>query len=159
MIYFGGWLRKLGTQLFGTKQSTLYSDSGRPCVQDIADLEQEVRQHLYPPDLLGDPHHLLRAFRSLLFQDTAALLANPLANPSLPPTILLLHLFSRLPAAILTPAQRSKLTPKRYSHWLDAHSASEALASLGSALDAADVRALAPDDVRLVVHMKKLCCN
>lgn len=129
-----------------------------PALQDIADLEQDLRQHLYPPDLLGEPHTVLRSFRSLLFLDSPSLLTAS-SPPPLPLTVLLLHLFSRLPLAILTPAQRSKVSPKQYSHWLDAHSPAEALASLGAALDAADTRALAPEDERLVAYMQKLCSN
>lgn len=104
--------------------------------KDMAELEQEMRQHVYPPDLLGEPYDLLRSFRSLLFMETDAIASSNVLN-TLPTTTLLFHLFSRLPDAAKSPHQRTNVSARQYSQWMDSHSQTEILNSIGTAIDAA----------------------
>jgi len=121
----------------------------------MAELEQEVRQHLFPADLLGEPHAMLRAFRALLFLETPALLGSP-ALQQLPKSTVLLHLLSRLPAHVQSPHQRAGVSPKQFSHWMDAHSAAEILGSIGTALQAADTRAMDGPSQELLAAMVQI---
>ena len=83
----------------------------RTRAQDIAELEAAVSQNLLPADALGAPHRLLRAFRSLLFLDTPALAAQPAVAAALPPSVLVHHLYSRAPPALVSPHTRSGYSP------------------------------------------------
>jgi conserved oligomeric Golgi complex subunit 5 len=104
-------------------------------VQDIAELEQAMRASIFPPDLLREPHALLRGFQQLLFLRDAEL-ATAAAVGALPRTTLLLHLFSRLPAAVKMPHERTGVTPGQFSKWMDQHTPAETLQSIRHALSA-----------------------
>ncbi|KAG2437843.1 hypothetical protein HXX76_005461 [Chlamydomonas incerta] len=113
------------------------SQSGKLLVaKDLAELQAAVGQQLHPLEQLGQPYRAVKAFRALLFTPAAGIAANPLLG-ELPPAVTLHHLFSRLPANVQAPHQRSGLTPLQYSLWLDSHTSEECLRSIGAALAAA----------------------
>eukprot|EP00879_Flechtneria_rotunda_P032259 GHRR01035435.1.p3 GENE.GHRR01035435.1~~GHRR01035435.1.p3 ORF type:complete len:120 (+),score=46.69 GHRR01035435.1:437-796(+) len=103
----------------------------------------------------------LRAFRTLMFTDDTAL---PTAGclRDLAPSLVLQHCFSRLPASIKAPAERSGVSPNQYSRWLDQHTAADVTRSVASTLEAARdevAAAAAADDGQAAVIglMKQLC--
>eukprot|EP00850_Spirogloea_muscicola_P018813 SM000176S03144 [mRNA] locus=s176:243275:249137:+ [translate_table: standard] len=89
--------------------------------RDMADFEFHVGQSLYPLERLGAPFRALRAFRPLIFLETSLLASSPLLQ-ELPPSVVLHHLFSRAPDELESPLQRNRLSPAKYSLWLDSHS-------------------------------------
>ncbi|KAK9840386.1 hypothetical protein WJX74_009033 [Apatococcus lobatus] len=103
--------------------------------RDMAELEMAIGQSLFPLEALGRPLQVLRAFRPLLFLDTASLPDSPLLA-ELPASVVLHHLFSRAPAELKSPHARSNITPAQYSLWLDDHSRPETLRGVRAALDA-----------------------
>jgi hypothetical protein len=78
--------------------------------QDIAELEAAVAENLVPLEAVGPPHRALRAFRPLLFLDTAAL-PDSLLLQALPPSVVLHHLYSRSPPALQSPHAHSGFSP------------------------------------------------
>lgn len=121
-------------------------------VQDIAEVEQTLRANIYPPDLLRDPHAVLRGFRTLLFVENGALSGAEVVS-SLPKVTVLLHLFSRLPAAVPMPHQRTGVAAGQYSKWLDQHSTEEAVESIRHSFGASD---LSGADAAVVAVIEKL---
>lgn len=121
-------------------------------VQDIAEVEQTLRANIYPPDLLRDPHAVLRGFRTLLFVENDAL-GGAEAVSTLPKVTVILHLFSRLPAAVPMPHQRTGVAAGQYSTWLDQHSPGEAVESIRHSFSASD---LSGADAAVVDVMNKL---
>lgn len=103
--------------------------------RDMAELEFAVGQSLFPVEHLGAPYRQLRAFRSLLFLDTAALPSSPLLQ-DIQPSAVLHHLYSRAPPELQSPPASNGLTPQRYSMWLDLHSEEEAWRGVRATLDA-----------------------
>jgi hypothetical protein len=95
-------------------------------VQDAAELEQVLRQHLAPPDVLRDVHALLRSFRALLFTEASAMQASDLSS-TLPRSTICLHLLSRLPSNVCMPYERTSVTVKQFSQWMDLHLQSDVL--------------------------------
>ena len=73
-------------------------------------MEEAVGQHIWPLESLGAPHSVLRALRPLLFLETAQIAASPLLG-QLPASCVVHHLYSRAPAELQSPHQRSGLTP------------------------------------------------
>lgn len=67
-------------------------------------------QHLLPLEQLGGPARALRAFRRLLFVESADLEGSPVLK-ELPRPEVLHHLYSRAPAELQSPHTRSSLTP------------------------------------------------
>ena len=105
----------------------------RAGVQDAAELEQILRQHLTPPDLLRSAHASFRAFRALLFAPASDIgPATPTA--AVPVATALLHCFSRLPDTIRAPWERSGVSVRQFSQWLDQHSEAEALRSIADSI-------------------------
>ena len=86
-----------------------------PAAQDLAEVEEAVGQHIWPLDTLGAPTAMLRALRPLLFLDTAALGGSPLLG-QLPASCVVHHLYSRAPAELQGPHQRSGLNPAQVPH-------------------------------------------
>lgn len=121
-------------------------------MQDIAEVEQTLRANVYPPDLLREPHAVLRGFRTLLFVEDAGL-AGAAVVSSLPRVTVLLHLFSRLPAAVLMPHQRTGVAPGQYSTWLDQHSPEEAVESIRHSFTAADLSGADEDVVSVITKL------
>jgi hypothetical protein len=76
----------------------------------MGELEAGVGQSVYPLDHLGLPFNMLRAFRRLLFLDTAEVLGSPLVR-ELPASVVLHHLYSRAPAELQSPHVRQSFTP------------------------------------------------
>ncbi|GLI63871.1 hypothetical protein VaNZ11_006987 [Volvox africanus] len=113
--------------------------------KDLAELQASVGQQLQPLEQLGAPFRAVKAFRALLFTSVGDIGSNPLLA-ELPPAITLQHLFSRLPASIVAPQERSGLTPLQYSLWLDSHSAEDCLRGIAAALVAAPAMAIAAPD-------------
>ncbi|KAF5842008.1 hypothetical protein DUNSADRAFT_9888 [Dunaliella salina] len=105
--------------------------------KDMAELQLAVGSSLYPLEQLGQPYRVLKAFRSLLFTETNSILSSPLLR-ELPPSVTAHHIFSRLPAEVQAPHERSGLTTAQYSLWLDTHSTEEALVGVRQALDASE---------------------
>ncbi|GFR42609.1 hypothetical protein Agub_g3540 [Astrephomene gubernaculifera] len=138
------------------------SQAGKLLVaKDLAELQAAVGQHLHPLEQLGQPYRAVKAFRSLLFTPAAAVAANPLLG-ELPPAITLHHIFSRLPAAIQAPHERSGLTALQYSLWLDGHTGEECVRSIGTALAATSAEALAAAAVdeeaaEALALMRRIC--
>lgn len=126
--------------------------------RDLGELQLLVSQGVYPLEALGPVHKAVRAFRALLFTEDAAL-ADSKATRDLPATLVLLHLFSRLPGEAAAPHERSGLTPVQYSKWLDAHSAAETLKSIAAALKQAEAVAAGWSEPQRAVfaHMQQLC--
>ena len=79
-------------------------------IQDMGELEAGVGQSVYPLDHLGLPFNMLRAFRQLLFLDTAEVMGSPLVR-ELPASVVLHHLYSRAPAELQSPHVRQSFTP------------------------------------------------
>ena len=79
-------------------------------MQDLAEVEEAVGQHIWPLETLGAPHSMLRALRPLLFLETSGLASSPVLG-QLPGSCVLHHLYSRAPQELLGPHQRSGLTP------------------------------------------------
>ncbi|KAF8080342.1 hypothetical protein N665_0952s0001 [Sinapis alba] len=86
--------------------------------RDMAELELAVGQNLFPVEQLGAPYRALRAFRPLIFLETAEMGSSPLVQ-DLPPSIVLHHLYTRGPDELESPMQKNRLSPKQYSLWLD----------------------------------------
>ena len=84
--------------------------SGISKLQDMGELEAGVGQSIYPLDHLGLPFNMLRAFRRLLFLDTADVIGSPIVR-ELPPSVVLHHLCSRAPQALQSPHVRHSFTP------------------------------------------------
>ncbi|GLC41103.1 hypothetical protein PLESTM_001156100 [Pleodorina starrii] len=131
--------------------------------KDLAELQAAVGQQLHPLEQLGAPYRAVKAFRSLLFTAAPDIGSNPLLG-ELPPDITLQHLFSRLPASIQAPQERSGLTPLQYSLWLDSHSAEECLRGIAAALAAAPAAAAVAEGVygggeaaEALVVMRRMC--
>eukprot|EP00892_Ulva_mutabilis_P001404 jgi/Ulvmu1/11264/UM073_0036.1 len=108
--------------------------------KDMAELEAVLRASVYPPDLLREPHAVLRGFRTLLFVDNSAL-DGATAVSALPRVTVLLHLFARLPPAVKLPHRRTGVSAAQYSTWLDQHSPEEAVESIRHTLTTADLGA------------------
>ncbi|KAK9691342.1 hypothetical protein RND81_09G191000 [Saponaria officinalis] len=111
------------------------SESGKlRMARDMAELELAVGQNLFPVEQLGPPYRALRAFRPVIFLDTAQLEASPLLQDLRPSTILH-HLYSRGPDELQTPMQRNKLTPIQYSLWLDSQGEDQIWKGIKATLD------------------------
>lgn len=134
------------------------SDTGRlQLAKDMADLEAAVGQSLVPLEHIGTPFRMLRAFRPLLFLDTAAILDSPLVQ-ALPPSIVLHHLYSRAPQSLQSPHTRSGFTAAQYSLWLDQHTSEDVLRFIRSALTACQTKAEhEPGFDEVFPVMMKLC--
>ena len=76
----------------------------------MGELEAGVGQSVYPLDHLGLPFNMLRAFRRLLFLDTAEVMGSPVVR-ELPGSVVLHHLYSRAPAELQSPHARQSFTP------------------------------------------------
>lgn len=85
-------------------------DTHRVYLQDMGELEAGVGQSIYPLGHLGLPFNMLRAFRRLLFLDTAEVMGSPPVR-ELPASVVLHHLYSRAPAALQSPHVRQSFTP------------------------------------------------
>ncbi|GAX78041.1 hypothetical protein CEUSTIGMA_g5483.t1 [Chlamydomonas eustigma] len=126
--------------------------------KDLAELQLAVGQNLYPLEQLNKPFRVVKAFRALMFQDTSGVLTSPLIR-ELPATIILHHLFSRLPASIKAPHERSGLSLSQYSLWLDQHTESDVFMSVEGALDdvSGDTSMLEPDHQQALTLMQCIC--
>lgn len=126
--------------------------------KDLAELQLSVGQNLWPLEQLPMPFRALKAFRALLFQETSGVLTGPLIR-DLPPSIVLHHLFSRLPLTIRAPHERSGLKPGQYSSWLDQHNAEETLSGIAGALEASKdaISKLGAEGKEVAEVMKELC--
>ncbi|GBF91082.1 hypothetical protein Rsub_03938 [Raphidocelis subcapitata] len=114
--------------------------------KDLVELQAGVGQSLWPLEALGPAVRCLRGFRALLFVEDAALDTGAAPVRDLPSGIALHHLFSRLPASIQSPHERSGLTPAQYSKWLDQHDLADVARGVAAALEAAQPAAAALDD-------------
>ncbi|KAH6788810.1 Golgi transport complex protein-like protein [Perilla frutescens var. frutescens] len=119
------------------------SESGKlRMARDMAELELAVAQNLFPVEQLGAPYRALRAFRPVLFLETAQLGSSPLLQ-DLPPSVILHHLYSRGPEDLQSPLQRNKLTPLQYSLWMDSQGEDQIWKGIKATLDdyATNIRA------------------
>lgn len=111
------------------------SESGKlRMARDMAELEHAVGQNLFPIEQLGAPYRALRAFRPLIFLETSQLGSSPLLR-ELPPSVVLHHLYSRAPAELESPMKSTKLTPMKYSLWLDAQAEEQVWKGIKATLD------------------------
>ena len=126
--------------------------------KDLAELQLCVGQMLWPLEQLPMPFRALKAFRALLFQEASGVLTGPLIR-DLPSSIILHHLFSRLPPSIRAPHERSGLKPSQYSSWLDQHSAEKTISGISGALEASEeaISILTGAEKEAVAIMKELC--
>ncbi|KAG0451252.1 hypothetical protein HPP92_026327 [Vanilla planifolia] len=116
------------------------SESGKlRMARDMAELELAVGQNLFPVEQLGPPYRALRAFRPMMFLDTAQLWGSPLLH-DLPPSVILHHLYSRGPDELQSPLQRNKLTPLQYSRWLDSQGEDQIWKGIKVTLDDYEVK-------------------
>ena len=74
-------------------------------------------------------------YRPLLFKNTE-LLSDPFQTAHIPPTILIHHLFTRAPEALMLPHQRFGWTGQHYSEWMDSHTETELMELLQKCLEA-----------------------
>ncbi|KAL6762845.1 component of oligomeric golgi complex 5 [Haematococcus lacustris] len=127
--------------------------------KDMAELQMAVGASLYPLEQLHQPYRVLKAFRSLIFSQPDAVLVSPLLR-ELPPSIVVHHLFGRLPASFQAPHERSGLSPAQYSLWLDSHSTDEVLRGIQTSLDVAGRSALeaAGPEAEEIVHVITSLC-
>ncbi len=82
----------------------------------------------------------LHAFKKLLFTETDDMPGSTefrATIATLGKTVILNHLFSRLPEQILSPHRRNKLSPAQYYLWIEDHTDGEALKQIELALPAA----------------------
>ncbi|PSC76466.1 conserved oligomeric Golgi complex subunit 5 [Micractinium conductrix] len=127
--------------------------------KDLAEMEAAVGQQLLPLEQLGGPARALRAFRRLLFLETAEVEGSPVLR-ELPRPEVLHHLYSRAPPQLESPHARSSLTPAQYSLWLDNHSQAEALKFIRTALEACAARARgAPGADELLPLLRRLAAD
>ncbi|KAH7424625.1 hypothetical protein KP509_11G016500 [Ceratopteris richardii] len=111
------------------------SESGKlRMARDMAELELAIGQNLFPVEQLGAPYRALRAFRPLIFLDTAQLGSSPLLR-ELPPSVVLHHLYSRGPAELESPLKSKRLTPVQYSWWLDEQTEEQIWKEIKTTLD------------------------
>jgi conserved oligomeric Golgi complex subunit 5 len=104
--------------------------------KDASELEAALIQHVSPQESIHGHLRALRAMRRLLFTETSQVLEDKAALADLPVDIVLQHLFSRAPSELESPCTRARLTPARFSLWLDEHSQQEALKQVRMALAA-----------------------
>lgn len=102
--------------------------------RDMAELELAVGQNLFPVEQLGAPYRALRAFRPVIFLETAQLVSSPLLQ-DLPLSVILHHLYSRAPNELESPLQRNKLTHMQYSLWLDSQGEDQIWKGVKATLD------------------------
>lgn len=102
--------------------------------QDMVELELAAAM-LHALDGVGAPYRALRAFRPLLFLDTAAMAASPLLQ-ELPPSVALLQCYSRAPADLASPHAQAGLSAAKYSAWLDSATEAEVWRGVKGTLDA-----------------------
>uniref|UniRef100_A0A061QRR0 Conserved oligomeric Golgi complex subunit 5 n=1 Tax=Tetraselmis sp. GSL018 TaxID=582737 RepID=A0A061QRR0_9CHLO len=124
--------------------------------KDMAELEAAVNHSLLPVQQLGIPYRMLRAFRPLLFQESASLEGSALLK-ELPAPVVLHHLCSRAGPSVRTPMEQGGLTPSQWSLWLDQHSGAEAVSRFASALK--DCEPAAEDDPEGVVPLMVRICD
>ncbi|KAK3243297.1 hypothetical protein CYMTET_47037 [Cymbomonas tetramitiformis] len=111
------------------------SESGKlRLAKDMAELEIAVGQNLYPVEQLGAQYRSLRAFRPLLFLDTAQVPSSPLLH-ELPISVVMHHLYTRGPKELVSPHMRAGLSPAQYSLWLDQHTPEEVWKGVKGTLD------------------------
>jgi hypothetical protein len=111
------------------------SESGKlRLTRDMAELELVVGQNLFQVEQLGAPYRALRALKPLFFQETTKLGSSPLLQ-DLPRSVVLHHLYSRVPDELESPLQRTKLTPKQYSLWLDSQGEEQIWKGIKATLD------------------------
>ena len=108
-------------------------------VQDAAELEQMLRQHVTPPDLLRAAHPAFRAFRALLFAPTNDAMPPAGAAAAVPAVTALSHCFSRLPRDVAAPHERPGVSAKQFSQWMDQRGEEEVMQAVGDALRGARV--------------------
>ncbi|XP_073039218.1 LOW QUALITY PROTEIN: conserved oligomeric Golgi complex subunit 5-like [Primulina eburnea] len=137
--------------IFFIRQASLVrplSESGKlRMARDMAEIELAVGQNSFPVEQLGAPYRTLRAFRPVIFLETSQLSSSPLLQ-DLPPSVILHHLYSRGPEDLQSPTkeqalQRNKLTPIRYSLWMNSQGDDQIWKEIKASLDdyAAKVRA------------------
>eukprot|EP00249_Psilotum_nudum_P013949 c24591_g1_i1 orf=511-3060(+) len=111
------------------------SESGKlRMARDMAELELVIGQNLFPVEQLGAPYRALRAFRPLIFLE-ATQLTGSLLLQELPPSVVLHHLYSQAPADLVSPMNRTKLTPAQYSLWLDSQGEEQVWKGIKATLD------------------------
>eukprot|EP00899_Mesostigma_viride_P002929 jgi/Mesvir1/12637/Mv02193-RA.1 len=112
------------------------SEAGRlQLAQDMTELELVIGQNVYPMEGIGAPYASLRAFRRLLFLETAQIPTSPILH-DLPASAVLHHLFSRGPDELQLPHVKAGLSVLQYSIWLDQHSEEDVWRGVKSSLEA-----------------------
>jgi len=112
------------------------SESGKlRLAKDMAELELAVGQSLYPVEQLGSAYRALRAFRPLLFLETAQVPTSSLIQ-ELPVSVALHHLYSRATQSLVSPHGRAGLTAGQYSLWMDQHKEEDIWRGIKGTLDA-----------------------
>ncbi|CAI9089020.1 OLC1v1023505C1 [Oldenlandia corymbosa var. corymbosa] len=143
-----GLLRSMASRVltFFIQQASLVrplSESGKlRMAKDMAELELTVGQNLFPVEQLGAPYRALRAFKPILFLETSELETSALLQ-DLPLSVILHHLYSRAPEELQSPMERNRLTPQKYSLWLEEKGEDQIWTGIKATLDdyAAKVRA------------------
>eukprot|EP00741_Cyanophora_paradoxa_P018990 tig00021108_g18333.t1 len=150
---FAGHARRLAARvmLFFVRHLALVrplNDDGKlRMAADLAQMEAALQPLCQPLQKLGQPYRALRAFKSLVFMETAALAAGP-EKDQLPPSAVLHHLFSRAPDELQLPHARLGMTEAGYSDWMDAHGEAEAWAQCQASLEAYTRRVTARGDTQ-----------
>ena len=74
----------------------------------------------------------------------------------MPASTVALHLFSRLPPTIANPYQRTGISAKQFSQWMDQHTQADVMRSIADTLAAADRSAGDPDVFALLHELAAL---
>jgi hypothetical protein len=111
--------------------------------KDAAELERGLRLLTTRFDISQ-----LHTFKKLAFMDSISDVKAMAMRKQLPRSVILHHLFSRLPESISSPHTRSKLSPIQYYIWVEDHSEEEVLKLINTTLaGTTDVPTLAGDPV------------
>lgn len=120
----GGLVLKLARRLciFFVRHAALVrplADAGRlRLARDIAELEAAIGDSLVAAETVGAPAKALRAFKPLIFLETAKV-PDSLLLHDLPSSAVLHHLLSRAPPALRSPHAQSGISVSQYSTWMD----------------------------------------
>jgi hypothetical protein len=140
------WIHSIAVRIldFFTRQISIIkpmSEQGKlKLASDITTMEFNLNQWFMDCGLKNENDifiktQTIKAFKPLLFKNTE-LLSDPFQTAHIPPTILIHHLFTRAPEALMLPHQRFGWTGQHYSEWMDSHTETELMELLQKCLEA-----------------------
>ncbi|KAJ3030527.1 Conserved oligomeric Golgi complex subunit, partial [Rhizophlyctis rosea] len=140
------WIRTVGARIidFFLRHASIVRPLSEPVKMrlagDMTQLEFTLNQwftagHMRLETDVRQSYRALRAFKPLLFLDLNQIASSATTTSSLPPLVILHHLFSRVYPQIQLPTIIFGWTEAQYSEWLDTHEESDALDLLERCLD------------------------